>query len=53
MNSTINNTLNHKCPYCGYTTEFDCWRKNDKGELVGRLTKKQYYIIYALLFISG
>lgn len=27
--------------------------KNDNGELVGRLTKKQYYIIYALLFISG
>lgn len=27
--------------------------KNDKGELVGRLTKKQYYIIYVLLFISG
>ena len=28
----MTNSINHKCPYCGYTTEFDCWRKNDKGE---------------------
>lgn len=32
MNNTSDNTINHKCPCCGYTTEFDCWRKNDKGE---------------------
>ena len=26
---------------------------NTKGDLVGRLTKNQYYIIYVLMFISG
>ena len=32
MNNTSDSTINHKCPCCGYTTEFDCWRKNEKGE---------------------